>query len=756
MMKRYVLPLMLAVMAGCSETGIVHITDGDGAGLLRLKVAQMQGDVSADTRIDDVSVYRFGDGVLEEVVMLQPAGAGNIYSLEMKDASSEMYVLANSSALEAAGSLVPGESTLEDFLSMEASAAEMTSAGFLMTGRFTEEDLDRRNVPVTVTRSVARLDILSTDKDVRVLGVKVTGLAGKGPVDPGRSGTMAQAADEKSASVDNGEVFFRDFSENPLQNGRESLLYMVVQKGTGAVAEVTAESGGALHRFSTALPASVRRNTVYTLVVHGNGTGISVSVTDGDWEQGGTSGSGPSLLGIVDVENSILPEGVLVSPSGDTVRVSYTGRDFVLALLAEPSAEVSVNGQVSGVEVTAGQPVLHSLVGIASVSVSSSLRMPGTPEERIYLDIHDGDVTSGRVVLLFEASPVEVDGILAFDGNGVCDFGRYVDGELAVISVPQDKVLDVEFPEGEDAWMKAVEVTGTSGSDGTSGKRIYRLLGGWRPNDPKADGREQSGFVVISNTDGTDREAYTVKRLNWGLPVVKMGETWWCRYNLRGNVKDFRDQITCGKDPAAQNELFTMLQEMPADDLQALMGDQYQAGNLNGLPLMHDGSGFLYDGMKPSAQNFGLLDPEVMAPDGYMIPAYEDYAFFAANDNFNIGGIGERSFSNRTGQRLYVRIAERKVSFLGHDYGTVAFYDFEYEGSRWTLFGLGHQWNPEPGNIAGMNILLATYGHSGRTWAMEGYASTDKKDENWLKFADNNSTKTRTIRCVKIPVEYIY
>ena len=299
-------------------------------------------------------------------------------------------------------------------------------------------------------------------------------------------------------------------------------------------------------------------------------------------------------------------------------------------------------------------------------------------------------------------------------------------------------------------------MTGTSGSDGTSGKRIYRLLGGWRPNDPKADGREQSGFVLISDPDGTDREAYTVKRLNWGLPVVRMGPVWWSRYNLRGNVKDFRDQITCGKDPAAQDELFTMLQEMPADDLQALMGDQYQAGNLTGLPLMHDGSGFLYGGMKPSAQNFGLLDPEVMAPDGYMIPAYEDYAFFAANDNFNLGGTGERSFTNRTGQRLSVRIAERRVSFLGHDYGTVAFYDFEHEGSRWTLFGLGHQWNPEPGNIAGMNILLATYGHGSRTWAMEGYASTDKKDENWLKFAENNSVKTRTIRCIKTPVEYIY
>ena len=55
-----------------------------------------------------------------------------------------------------------------------------------------------------------------------------------------------------------------------------------------------------------------------------------------------------------------------------------------------------------------------------------------------------------------------------------------------------------------------------------------------------------------------------------------------------------------------------------------------------------------------------------------------------------------------------------------------------------------------------MNILLATYGNSGRTWVMEGYASTEKPGENWIKFADNNSVKTRTIRCVKAPVEYIY
>ena len=39
---------------------------------------------------------------------------------------------------------------------------------------------------------------------------------------------------------------------------------------------------------------------------------------------------------------------------------------------------------------------------------------------------------------------------------------------------------------------------------------------------------------------------------------------------------------------------------------------------------------------------------------------------------------------------------------------------------------------------------------------MEGYASAIKPNENWIKFVTNNATKTRLIRCIKTPVEYIY
>ena len=199
-----------------------------------------------------------------------------------------------------------------------------------------------------------------------------------------------------------------------------------------------------------------------------------------------------------------------------------------------------------------------------------------------------------------------------------------------------------------------------------------------------------------------------------------------------------------------------LLLDMPEDRLLEIMGHQYQAGTFSGLPLSHDGTAFLYEGMKSAAPDFGSDDPSAMAPPGYAVPSYEDYAVFSANDNFNVGGIGSRSFTNSSGERIDVRIAEREVSFLGHDFGTVAFYEFTAGGQVWVLYGLGHQWNTVPGNIARMHLLLATSGSAGMSWAMEGYASDDRPGQNWMKFTAQNSTKTRMIRCVKTPVEYIY
>ena len=93
---------------------------------------------------------------------------------------------------------------------------------------------------------------------------------------------------------------------------------------------------------------------------------------------------------------------------------------------------------------------------------------------------------------------------------------------------------------------------------------------------------------------------------------------------------------------------------------------------------------------------------------------------------------------------------------LGQSYGNISFYEFRHGDGTWVLYGTGHQWDTTRGNIARKSILLATCGSGSNSWLMEGYAQSVKPNQNWLKFTANNPTKTRTVRCVKQPVEYIY
>ena len=694
-----------------------------------------------EDRLDGIFALRFDGGILQETVHPERAGQDGSYTFRTESLDGILYIFANASNTGLPDRMVPGESTEDDLRAVTAGTDEMTASGILMTG----STVPGSRSSVAMKRSVARLDLNVAETDVVVNEVKVTGLADKGYVmQPEKISVPGQASrPELSCS----------FADTPPGYGRSRLMYMAEQTAADAAVEVTAEFGGGTHRLRATLPGTIIRNNIYTVNVYGSGGGIAVTVSDGDWEDGGSTGSEAELKGVIDPEASVIPEGVTLNRGRDTVFVSHLPESFTLSVLAEPGAEVSAEGSVRGVEINVGAASRSGLTTAASVSVRSPLRFPGSARERMYLNIRKDGLLTGRIVLIFEPNPVKISGLLKLDEEGKCDFGRYVDGELARLSLPEGRILTVEFASGEAEWMKAV-LQDEAGDSGPS--REYRLLGGWKPNDPGADGRVQEGKIVISDEDGSDREEYTVSRLNWGLPVVKIGETWWCKYNLRGNVKSFSDQITCNIDPAADDRVAGLLASEPESVLLELMGDQYQGGNPDGLRLMHDGTAFYYEGMKASGQNFGTLDPESMAPDGYRIPDYEDYAFFSASDNYNIGGTGTRTFRNISGKEVTVTVTEREVSFLWNRYGTVAFYDFEHEGSHWVLYGLGHQWSTTAGDIARMNILLATHSGNGNSWNMEGYAMSDRPGQNWMKFTAHNSTKTRTIRCIKTPVEYIY
>lgn len=734
---KYILTLASAglfLLSGCQKEKIRQDNAADGSLRISIISSGMNYGITteSETNIHTLDAYHFENGILSESFNSLQIDEKGVCRLDIKQKNGMLYFLANDANITSRTNLTNNVTTLEEFLQLTATADEMTSKNLLMSGH-TELDGENTSLSVSLKRAVARIDLESAFQDAEVNSITIRDIALTGLVNEGGDKSVLTNIEKTDLT--------KDFGEQPFKNKKESLYYLPEQTADGHAVEILMAVNGGWHRLKTTLPP-LKRNTVYTLKVYGNGANLNVEVLTDNWENGDSSESGLTLKGLVDKENSQLSEGVTVNERGDTVFVPSWNSNFQLTLAAESGAQVSVFGKVEGVTVTPASQS-RSLSPVAEFNVSSRQKMPGSKSEYMYLDVYNDQIQTGRVVLVFTPNPVQMSGLIEFDQNGECNFNRYVDGELASLILPEGKTATLKFAEEEAHWMKLAP----------EGGNTYRLLGGWKPNDPKADGREQAGELIIADEDGSHPETYTIRRLNWGLPVVNINGTWWCKYNLRGNVKNFNDQILINSDPAKDSSLADYLTSCSDNEFLHILGDQYQAGNPDGLKLTHNGASFYYEGYKSQTDNFGTLAPTVMAPDGYQIPDFDDYRFFTGGTNYNLKYFNPGSFNNGLGQRLNFKVVERNATFQGLQYGPITFYDFEYEGNHWTLCGLGHQW--DAANISKMMILLATYGNGGSTWLMEGYSHSDGRG-NWFKYAGNNASKTRTIRCVKTPVEYIY
>lgn len=724
----------LFLLSGCQKEKIRQDNAADGSLRISIISSGMNYGITteSETNIHTLDAYHFENGILSESFNSLQIDEKGVCRLDIKQKNGMLYFLANDANITSRANLTNNVTTLEEFLQLTATADEMTSKSLLMSGH-TELDGENASLSVSLKRTVARIDLESTFQDAEVNSITIRDIALTGLVNEGGDKSVLTNIEKTDLT--------KDFGEQPFKNKKESLYYLPEQTADGHAVEILMAVNGGWHRLKTTLPP-LKRNTVYTLKVYGNGANLNVEVLTDNWENGDSSESGLTLKGLVDKENSQLSEGVTVNERGDTVFVPSWNSNFQLTLAAESGAQVSVLGEVEGVTVTPASQS-RSLSPVAEFNVSSRQKMPGSKSEYMYLDVYNDQIQTGRVVLVFTPNPVQMSGLIEFDQNGECNFNRYVDGELASLILPEGKTATLKFAEEEAHWMKLAP----------EGGNTYRLLGGWKPNDPKADGREQAGELIIADEDGSHPETYTIRRLNWGLPVVNINGTWWCKYNLRGNVKNFNDQILINSDPAKDSSLADYLTSCSDNEFLHILGDQYQAGNPDGLKLTHNGASFYYEGYKSQTDNFGTLAPTVMAPDGYQIPDFDDYRFFTGGTNYNLKYFNPGSFNNGLGQRLNFKVVERNATFQGLQYGPITFYDFEYEGSHWTICGLGHQWDAT--SISKMMILLATYGNGGSTWMIEGYSNSEGRG-NWFKYTGNNAQKTRTIRCIKTPVEYIY
>lgn len=734
----YIYSLVTLMLAVACVNEIDTLDVKDGAVTVNFATTRLSGDNNGqtDATINVINGYRFDNGLLKEVYSEIKTDASGNALVKLPERKGTVYFIANRNHNE---EWKVDLTSLEEFTDEITHGQEWEADNLPMTGILTVDGIGRK-ASVSMKRAVARLDIDVLNYGVELYDVTISDLANGGFLW------------EQNGIATPESVHKNDWSksfETPLKNVRQTLLYIGEQMNAGMNVVVNVAFSGGMHKLTASLPSQVRRNTVYTLKINGQGGKVNLSVVEDDWDEGVQSDAIENMRGLVDIDGSSLADGVRVNERRDSVFVSHMNSVFKLALIAEEGSVVMVDGASEGTEVSVENNVTRSLTTVANVNVNSEFKMPGqlTGNEYIQLKVYKDAILKGNVVLVLEPNPLLLTGIIDINRNGVCDFGRYVDGEIGRITLPEGKKIEIEFDEGEDLWGKVTPVADVDNQ--------YKILAGWKPNDPKADGRTQQMYMVISNNDGTEVEKYIIKRKNYGLPVVNINGTWWCKYNLRGNVKNFEEQITINEDVnVIGGDVRNYITTCTDDEFRGLLGDQYQGGNVNGLKLTYENGKFYYDGFASSASDLTSLAANAMTPDGYRLPTYDDYRFFTWNNDSNMG-YGNNAFNNSSGQRLNIYTDERNMMVDDVLYGPVLYTEFNYNGAKIVFSGLGHQWDATPGNVAKQNVIMATYGSVGSTWNIEGYPKSDGRG-NWYKYVSQNSTKTRTIRCVKTAVEYIY
>lgn len=711
---------------------------------VHFKTSQLVGGSSSqqESGMETIRGYHFEDGVLTDVYNGLTPGENGVCKFTSSSARGEIYFLANAAGTEGFDNPVPGTS-LTDFLRIEASETDMTQTPLPMTGKLSLP----AGQTVQFERSVARVDIEIMEEGVEVNSVTISGVADRGYVFPGTSPQTPPSA----------ERGVRAFTfQTPPASGRKTLLYLCEQEGEEPAVEVIAAIGGREQYMKSVLPARIGRNKVYTLKIYGGGIKAGIEVDTDDWDTGSTTGSELQQQGQIDVEALEFPDGVRVSATRDTVFLPYRAMQLSVAVRAEGNTEVTPDGVVPGMAVTpAGTRAAKTSSRVSVLNIDKEFKPIDASREILHLNITRENVLVGKIVLVAEAHPVHLDGKISFDPQTrECDFGKYIDGELGVLTLSQGWTATLTLPQGEAPWIKFDTRTDAPDS-------IRRILGGWKPNDPAADGRTQTATLTVSDANGQNAEQYTIKRCNEGLPVVCVNGVWWCKYNLRGDSKTFSDQISIGDDATRAQPLLEYLQTCTDEELLPLLGEQYQGGYTQGLPLRYDAgsSSFYYEGMRSSGRDWGGISDTEMAPPGYRLPRHADYKAFVSGDIYvNLGGPGTHTLRNSEGENVTVSIIRREdISFRNGVYGALNFYGFRFgdetEEQQLVLCGTGHQELLGNNRILPEYIMLATCGTSGKSWYIKG---TDNGNGNWFEFYNNNSLKTRTVRCLKIPVEYMY
>lgn len=735
--------------------------------LENIRVRMVTPNADGTDRVDaqlirELTGYLFEEGILTRTfpgLSVSAEGAVQGLNLTSTDSNARLFLLANATDLFDEEPVV-GTVSEKDFKRLTITSKQFTGDGapYVMTGSGRVRDLlGSKQSEIFLMRGFARFDIEAAP-GVSILELSLQGVAtsaylfGQNPI--------ASPADTKKSSLD------RTFP-TPITGEKTGVFYLYEQVGEPIEVSVLTEMEGVKNRLTAKLPSKIKRNFGYTLKVNHSGAMVDLKVEEYPWQEGDHTGSAPDLSEKVsiDLTSSILPDGVRVNEEKDMVYIPYYGESLELVLDSKADLELVLNGmdsENSGITIT---PVSSSTRANGTLSgnafrIQALPTPPNSPERYIYMEIRskkDPAYYGGRITIVINENPTSFSGPIYefFDRGTECKITEYMDGELGFVDIPGDCTLSFEPDNADDSkmWIKIDPVT-LSNAEELSHR--YRILGGYRPNDPDADGRIQRGAFVVTHPNGRIVR-YPVSRPNNGLPVTLVGDTYWCKFNLRGNARSFDDQIQISDAAAKVEDLYEYLKNCSDGEYMRLMGDAYKGINHEGMPLklvtVNATSSYRYENYS-TTNPFSVInnaDPKKQCPPGYQIPDFEnDFVAMLGNRNTTFSGTGnelKNSFSLNGRATTIYRFERTDINHEGGVIPRLYFNKVEFGSNpafSYTFFGTGYQTNNTTVDLT--FLLFATSGNS-LSQVCGGYLSNTRKP---------GINETRTIRCVKSKAEYIY
>lgn len=693
---------------------------------------------------NDLQACLFEEGHLRAVYNA-PTTDGEARTFRIASEGGTLYLLTEASRLADLEGLCEAGIAEEEWLRLTAGTEKDLPVRFA-SGQVTLTGQERAEA--TMTRACARLDLrLRTIGNASVTELTLEGVARETPLfGPAETSAVGTVALPLAA---------------PVTDDTAGVAYLYPQQTAGAVLRVEVTISGKSYTLESELPAPVRRNCIYVVTVSKEEADQDALLTVEAWEKGDDTDLYPDWDSriVIDPERSELPLGTIVSADGTQITLPHGRTDFRLALACNDELEaMPATGNHLTIEAEA---TARSLDGTNCFRIRKPLFAPGMAAEESVLQFRRKGLANlypeDRITVYLAANPVGLEGDMTFDATTYAfDFGRYIDNELGRFTVPAGKRVTVEFAADEDPWIRISPLDGNAS--------VCRVVAGWKPNDPTANGRRQSATLVVSNTDGSDREEYTVTRRNYGLPVTWFHGVWWCKYNARGNSRNFEDQILSSADPAAEagQTVLDYLRDCSPEAFYDLWGWAYQGDSGIGMRVVDNNDTLVMDGFTTSVSaHINKLAPDALSPDGYELPSMEEFnRMFDATDYVWIMWSGSHALRNPWEGHSTVKREQRRRNDIrvGSVQTTDLLYtamwspDFpEYEAVTW--YGPGAQWDAAGIKHAGHynNMLFAVWSPEGSGWYMAGNMSALYLQKNGAGNKD-----TRILRFKKSPVEYIY